>query len=355
MNQRRFYALDLLRTFAVLVITFYHVWESSIGESHMFFTRSQSVYAYLTQFFVDYWSYSGLILALISFFLIGFSKKDINLFRFLLVAVGLFGMMVHDQAGLDAQSWSWNLYGYLLVCLITVQILPKNKTLLAFVSLIALIGLVIPIETFQTLKFGGLPILDQMLTGDLSESTTIGWGLLPWLSIPVLGFSIGRILRDLPADSKVFRGFKYEVPVLLSMALVLIALFPMRRNVSVSPTGFYYYVFSGSLWFFWSRFAVIFIWMRLACLDSVNKFLGKFNFMQMISKLAWNRYFGICYFVQLIFLSWAADLATDFRQSPYLMDLYWVGLLVATEILTRLLVKRLSTFKLSAYKLVNRT
>ncbi|WP_413585925.1 hypothetical protein [Bdellovibrio sp. HCB274] len=354
MIKRRFYALDLLRTCAILVITFYHVWEASIGESQMFFTKSQSVYAYLTQFFVDYWSYSGLILALISFFLIGFSKKELNPFRYLLVTVGLFGMMVHDQASLDSQSWSWNLYGYLLVSLIVVQLLPKNRTVLIAISVLSMVGLLVPIEVYQSLKAGISPLLDQMLIGDLNQNTTIGWGLLPWLSIPLLGFCVGRLIRDLPADSKFFRGYKFEPQLLLLTALILIVLLPIRSGVSVSPTGFYYYVFSGSPWFFWSRFAVIFIWIRLACLDSVNLFLGNFKVMQWISGLAWNKYFGLCYFLQLIILSWAADLGAVFRQSPYLMDMYWIGLLLATEVLARLLLRRFSTMKLSAYKLVDR-
>ncbi|WP_413583100.1 hypothetical protein [Bdellovibrio sp. HCB288] len=355
MTQRRFLALDILRTFSVIVITFYHVWESAFGEDRMFFTKSQSIYAYLTQFFVDYWSYSGIILALISFFLIGLSKKDINWPRYLLVSIGLVGMMIHDQAQTEYQNWSWNLYGYLLVSLLTVQILPNNKKALLTLSVLSLSLLFIPIEIFQSLKPSDSPLLGQMLIGDLDATTTIGWGLLPWLSIPVLGFSVGRMIRDLSTNSLVFTGFKYEVPVLLTVAAGLIALFPFRSDVSVSSTGFYYYVFSGSVWFFWSRFAVILIWIRISCLNSANQFLSRFKIVQLNSELAWNRHFGLCYFIQFIFLSWASQLSLEFRANPWLMDLFWIGMVAATEVLARLLVIRLRSFRLTANKLVNRT
>lgn len=354
MKNQRFYALDLLRTCAVLVVTFYHVWETSFGESKMLFTSTESVFGLLTPFFLNYWGYSGLILALVSFFLIGYSKTKLNWARYLLVGTGLIGMMVHDQADASITTWSWNLYAYLFVSLLVVQVFPQNRKFLSAVSILAAVLLCVPIEWYQSLKTGISPFVDQMLIGDLDPNTTIGWGLLPWISIPVLGFSIGKILKLAPENSWIYQGFKSEIWFLLGIALTAICFFPINPNISITPTGFYYYVFSGDLWFFWSRFVVIAIWIRLACLAQVNEYLAKFKTVRFISDLAWNRFFGFCYFVEFAFLPWASEWSLYFKAQPRLMDLYWLGLLLATEITTRLLVKNLKEFRLFSNKLVSR-
>ncbi|QLY25561.1 hypothetical protein [Bdellovibrio sp. KM01] len=355
MKNQRFYALDLLRTCAILVVTFYHVWETSFGESKMLFKASESVFGLLTPFFLNYWGYSGLILALVSFFLIGYSTTQINWKRYLLVGTGLIGMMVHDQANTDITTWSWNLYAYLFVSLLVVQFFPQNKKFLSAASILAIASLCIPIDWYQTLKPNLSPFLSQMLVGDLDVNATIGWGLLPWLAIPFLGFSIGRIIRLEPQQSWVYCGFKNEAWYLLGLATAIVCIFPMNPNISITPTGFYYYVFSADLWFFWSRFIVLFIWIRLACLNQVNELLGKFKAVRFISDLAWNRFFGLCYFVEFAFLPWASDWSLHFRDHSRLIDIYWLGLLLATEIVTRLLVKNFKEFRLFSNKLVSRS
>ncbi|UYL10473.1 hypothetical protein B9G69_007770 [Bdellovibrio sp. SKB1291214] len=338
MKNQRFYALDLLRTCAIIVVSFYHMWESSFGENKMIFKATESVFGLLTPFFLDYWGYSGLILALVSFFLIGYSATKFNWRRYLLVFIGLVGMIIHDQAGFDVQTWNWNLYAYLLFSLLFVQILPKNRNILFSVSLICLVSLLIPIEQYQTLKPHLSSSLAQIMIGDLDIDTTIGWGLLPWLAIPTLGFCIGRLLRSMPQDSWVFKGFKFEIPALLTLATMLIVAFPFNPDISISTTGFYYYVFSGSLWFFWSRFLVVFIWIRLACKNSVNEYLSKFKWVRWISDLAWNKYFGLCYFIQLLIVPLAAEWSQTFRTQPLLMDITWLGILIGTELIARSLV-----------------
>ncbi|QDK43740.1 hypothetical protein DOM22_00420 [Bdellovibrio sp. ZAP7] len=355
MKSQRFYALDLLRTCAILVVTFYHVWETSFGESKMLFTASESVFGLLTPFFLNYWGYSGLILALVSFFLIGYSRTQFNWKRYLLVGTGLIGMMVHDQENADITTWSWNLYAYLFVSLLVVQVFPQNRKFLSAASIIAIASLCIPIDWYQILKPNLSPFLSQMLVGDLDVNATIGWGLLPWLAIPVLGCSMGKIIRLEPEQSWVYQGLKNEAWYLLGIAFALICVFPTNPNISITPTGFYYYVFSGDLWFFWSRFIVLFIWIRLACLNQVNEFLGNFKAVKFISDLAWNRFFGLCYFVEFAFLPWASDWSLHFKEHPRLIDLYWLGLLLATEIVTRLLVKNFKEFRLLSNKLVSRS
>ncbi len=355
MRNQRLYALDLFRTCAILVVTFYHVWESSFGEAKMLFSARDSVFGLLTPFFLNYWGYSGLILALISFFLIGLSKTQFNLPRYLLVGTGLIGMMVHDQASLNIATWSWNLYGYLLVSLVVVQLFPQNRKFLWAACAFSVGSLLVPIQWYQNLKTHLSPFVDQMLIGDLDVNSTIGWGLLPWISIPVLGYCTGRIIRQQPQQAWIYNGLKNEWAILLSFAAVLVVLFPMDPNISITPAGFYYYVFSGDLWFFWSRFAVICIWIRLSCLNDVNEYLGKFKAVRFISDLAWNKYFGLCYFVEFAFLPWASDWSLHFKDQPRLMDLYWVGLLVTTEIVARLLVKNFKEFRLFTNKLASRS
>lgn len=356
MKTSRLYALDLLRSCAILVVTFYHVWESAFGEAKMLFLAKEAIFGILTPFFLDYWGYSGLILALISFFLIGLSNRKLNWQRYLLVSFGLIGMMAHDQANIsDLNSWTWNLYAYLLVSLLVVQLIPNHRKTLLVLSGFSLLSLLVPIELYQNLKSGLHPYLQQMLIGDLDVNTTIGWGLLPWLSIPILGFSCGRLVKMQPKDSWLYQGFKNELWFLLLTSLILIVSFPMNPDINISQTGFYYYVFSGGLWFFWSRFLVIFIWFRIACLEPVNTYLGQFSWMRFISDLAWNKYFGLCYFVQFAFLPWASQWSNYFKESPRLIDLYWVGLLITTELTARLLVFSFKNIKLSANKFASRT
>ncbi|WP_413559281.1 hypothetical protein [Bdellovibrio sp. HCB209] len=355
MKAQRYYALDLLRSCAILVVTFYHVWESSFGDDKMLFSAGESVFGLLTPFFLNYWGYSGIILAIVSFFLIGHSHKNLNWQRYLLVTVGLLGMAAHDQTDIsDVHTWSWNLYAYLLISLLAVQFIPKNRKVLIGLSVLSIFILLIPIEMYQSLKEGLNPFAQQMLIGDLDVNTTIGWGLLPWLAIPLLGFCTGRIIRDTLKESWVFHGFKNEHWILLGAAALLVAIFPMNPDINISRTGFYYYVFSGSLWFFWSRFLVIAIWIRLSCLTVVNEYLGQFSWMRFISDLAWNKYFGLCYFVQFAFIPWASEWSNHFRDQPRLIDLYWVGLLLTTELCARLIVFSFKNIKLSANKFAGR-
>ncbi|WP_413289558.1 hypothetical protein [Bdellovibrio sp. HCB337] len=343
MTPRRFYALDILRSCAILVVTFYHVWESQFGQAKMLFTPDQSFFGLLTNFFLDYWGYSGLILAFISFFLIGFSQTKWNWQRYLLVAVGFIGMLVNigfDPA--DSSTWSWNIYAYLFVSLCIVQFIPSNKIVLGALSILSLLSLAVPIHEYQSLRpfFG--ETLSQIFIGDLDPNETIGWGLIPWLSIPILGFCAGRWLRQLPQDSSVYQGRNWELPALLSVAALLVVAFPFNDGISITATGFYYYVFSGTPWFFWSRFVVILIWLRISWLDSVNAFLGRFQFVRWLSNLSWNRHFGLAYFLEFAFTPLGLQYTDTFVEHPRTLDLFWIFILVATEFSTRYIVK---TFK----------
>jgi hypothetical protein len=351
MNQRRFYALDIFRSYCILVVTFYHVWETSFGKEKMLFSPAQSFFGLLTNFFLDYWGYSGIILAFISFFLIGYSHKRLNWQRFLLVTVGLIGMLVHNHFDFsDPSSWEWNLYGYLFVSIVAVQWIPSNKIVLSILSLISLALLAVPVDFWQTLKNNFSELGGQIVIGDLAVDKTVGWGLLPWLAIPVLGFSIGRWVRQADLASWAHKGFKGELPVLLVLAAVLVALFPFNNNISITNTGFYYYVFSGAPWFFWSRFLVILIWLRLSWLNSVNDFLGRFVFVRWLSGLSWNRHFGLCYFIEFAFMPLALQWTDQFIESPRLMDLFWIFILVATELSTRVITNLFRDIQIATSK-----
>lgn len=351
MNLRRFYALDIFRSCCILVVTFYHVWETSFGQAKMIFGPTQSFFGLLTNFFLDYWGYSGIILAFISFFLIGYSRKRLNWQRYLLITVGFIGMLAHDQFDFsDPSSWEWNLYGYLFLSILVVQLIPSHKFVLGLLSTISLGMLAVPVDYWQSLKTHFSELGGQILIGDLNVDKTIGWGLLPWLSIPVLGFSIGRLLRQISPTSKAFQGFKLELPVLLILAALLIAVFPFNDSISITNTGFYYYVFSGTPWFFWSRFLVILIWLRLSWLDSVNDFLGRFVFVRWLSNLGWNRHFGLCYFIEFAFLPLALQWNDKFVDSPRLMDLFWIFILVATELSTRVIVSLFKNIQIATAK-----
>lgn len=351
MNPRRFYALDIFRSCCILVVTFYHVWETSFGQAKMIFGPTQSFFGLLTNFFLDYWGYSGIILAFVSFFLIGYSHKRLNWQRYLLITVGFIGMLAHDQFDFsDPSSWEWNLYGYLFLSILVVQLIPSHKLVLGLLSVISLGMLAVPVDYWQSLKIHFSELGGQILIGDLDVDKTIGWGLLPWLSIPVLGFSIGRLLRQIPPTSKAFQGFKLELPALLTLAVLLIAVFPFNDSISITNTGFYYYVFSGTPWFFWSRFLVTLIWLRLSWLDSVNDFLGRFVFVRWLSSLSWNRHFGLCYFIEFAFLPLALQWNDKFVDSPRLMDLFWIFILVATELSTRVIVSLFKNIQIATAK-----
>lgn len=351
MKSRRFYALDIFRSCCILVVTFYHVWEVSFGEYNMRFTPLQSFFGLLTNFFLDYWGYSGIILAFISFFLIGFSNKRLNWQRYVLIALGFAGMLHHDGFNFaDPSSWEWNLYGYLFLSIIVTQLIPSNKYVLSLLALISLGMLAVPIESWQPFKNYLSELGGQIVIGDLDLEKTVGWGLLPWLGIPVLGYSIGRLLRQVSVRSWAFQGFKYEAFAWLAVAAVLIALFPFNEHISITNTGFYYYVFSAAPWFFWSRFLVILIWLRLSWLDSVNEYLGKFVFVRWLSGLAWNRHFGLCYFVEFGFLPFALNWRGTFETSPRTMDLFWIFILVATELCVRVMVSVFRNIQIATSK-----
>jgi len=351
MNFRRFYALDIFRSCCILVVTFYHVWETSFGQTKMLFGPSQSFFGLLTTFFLDYWGYSGIILAFLSFFLIGYSRKRLNWQRFLLITVGFIGMLAHSQVDVsDSSTWEWNLYGYLLLSIVVVQFIPTNKFILSLLSITSLALLAVPVEYWQTLKGNFTELIAQILIGDLDVNETIGWGVLPWLSVPVLGFSIGRLLRQLPQSSSAFKGLKFELHFWLLLASVLIFVFPFNNEISITSTGFYFYVFSGTPWFFWSRFLVILIWLRLSWLDSVNEFLGRFVFVRWLSGLSWNRHFGLCYFIEFAFLPLAIKWQDNFIESPRLMDLFWIFVLVATELSTRAIVSFFRNIQIATTK-----
>jgi hypothetical protein len=348
MIPRRFYALDILRSSCILVVTFYHVWETGFGQAKMLFTPNQSFFGLLTNFFLDYWGYSGIILAFISFFLIGHSQRRLNWQRYLIITVGFVGMLVHNQFdSSDPSTWEWNLYGYLFLSIIVTQLIPSNKWVLGLLAAISLALLAVPIDAYQALRAHFSELGGQIIIGDLDPTKTIGWGLLPWLSIPVLGFCLGRLLRRLPPKAKTFKGFRFEWQILLLAAITLVGLFPFTETISITSTGFYYYVFSGSPWFFWSRFLVILIWLRLSCLETVNEFLGKFVFVRWLSNLSWNRHFGLCYFIEFAFLPLATQWNNSFVEHPRTMDLFWIFVLVATELSTRVIVNVFRNIKIA--------
>jgi hypothetical protein len=349
--KNRIFGIDLIRTFIFFIIVSQHCAEVIFADNSIFnLDPSATWYSWIGQNIQKVMAFSGLALTSISFFLMGHFNTRI----FGIKLWYIFGGLIAMSAGLRApiNEWTielvtWGVYSYLFASFMVIAILgflPNrvnyNMTLIA----ISILWLSQPTDSraqsllLNSLGFGvndkyyesALTVLYGGYPNDYS-----GWGLLPWLGLPVLTWAIGRLSQNF---SKNLSSFNAADWLWLSIPITYFALgAPLPSKVyAVSPADFYFQIFEERNAYNWLWFSALIFFIRISLLDDLNSKLSNLKIVKWNSMAMWNRHFAAFYLCHFIVLQIGRPWREFFLSHPRLFDFYWLAVIIATEALMRL-------------------
>ncbi|WP_413583106.1 hypothetical protein [Bdellovibrio sp. HCB288] len=339
-TNHRIYGFDLLRIATMTAILYFHVWQFTFYQDVISLPPEISNYHNLTGWVGDTFKYGGLFIVALSFFLIGLKARAKQSMRFFVLIFGLITLSVANApAPMDPSTWDWDVYSYLIFALLLVLALPRNLVLRTALSIASILILSVPFELYE----GMLQIKDAVQFS--------GWNLMPWLAVPVLFHSIAVIWSQKFKDS--FKAVKkWEWAAWISAIVLLFVIAPDYGPFPAGP-GFEAYVFKQKPLMFWKHFVVFLFLMRVSLDPRINSALGKIKGMNLVSNLAWNKHFGVAYFMHLAFLPMGLHFMDFWGHYPRAFEWLWLFIFVAVEVVVRSIYALQIAFKTKVVRLLS--
>ncbi|MEK2689515.1 hypothetical protein [Bdellovibrio sp. GT3] len=339
-SNHRIYGFDLLRIATMMAILYFHVWQFTFYQDVISLPPEISNYHNLTGWVGDTFKYGGLFIVALSFFLIGLKVRAKQSMRFFVLIFGLITLSVSNApAPMDPSTWDWDVYSYLIFALLLVLALPRNLILRTALSMASILILSIPFEWYE----GMLQIKDAVQFS--------GWNLMPWLAVPVLFHSLAVIWSQKFKDN-VKAVKNWEWAVWISAIVLLFVITPDYGPFPAGP-GFEAYVFKQKPLMFWKHFVVFLFLMRVSLDPRINSALGNIKGMSWFSNLAWNKHFGVAYFMHLAFLPMGLHFMDFWGHYPRAFEWLWLFIFVAVEVVVRSIYALQIAFKTKVVRLLS--
>lgn len=275
-----------------------------------------------------FFALGGQILVATVFFLFGLTqKKRLNFFL-----IFLFCLVGQIVLTLIFEIPEWDIYSYLASTSLLIALVPFFYKLTLPTMIFSFLILWIPTSLLKSLGTG---FFWAILTGKTEAGLTGSWPLLPWFFLALLFYQLGMFAIKNREWTKNIT--KYEI---LVWVLFMLLSTPWLGAYYWSPLGptFYIFNFNKAPWIFWANFLPFVLIMRLSLLEKLNAALGRSRVTDFVSKLYWVRHLGLTYLVSICYLGIGLAAEETFRNSPLIFDLYFVGLMPVSELVSRLLV-----------------
>ncbi|WP_413585931.1 hypothetical protein [Bdellovibrio sp. HCB274] len=339
-SNSRIYGFDLLRIATMMAILYFHVWQFSFFQDVISLPPEISNYHNLTGWVGDTFKYGGLFIVALSFFLIGLKTRAKQSMRFFVLIFGLITLSISTATEpMNPSTWDWDVYSYLIFSLLLVISLPRNAVLRWALILASLVLLSVPFANYESF----LKIQDSV--------QFTGWNLMPWLALPVLFHSIAVIWSQ-RFSVTVQKRKNWEWAAWIGTIVLLFVVTPDYGPFPAGP-GFEAYVFKQKPLMFWKHFAVFMFLMRLSLDPRINAAIGKVKGMQWFSNLAWNKHFGVAYFMHLAFLPMGLHYMDFWGHYPRAFEWLWLFIFVAVEVIVRSIYVLQSAFKTKVVRLLS--
>lgn len=332
-HSRRYFGFDLIRIISMFAIVVFHVTEA------VFWTDSNPLmnqlhFYRISEAFSQHITFSGFTVIALSFFLIGQGRlrNFVPLLVFLILGIIVLASFQEDPP-FTGFYWEWDIYAFLFVSLLCLQILVFAPRLHALVAVLAFMATWVPAWKILPNK---ADVLSQALIGICPPQGVGAWPLLPWLAWPVLFFCLGSCYRQYDSFRNHLQTLRLkESAVWIVLLGASIPGFGGFYGVSLGP-GFYCHTLRLEPILFWSTMIWLLFLMRLSLVVSWNEWAGRYHFVQFISNLRWNRRFGVTYLVHLPLLGLGMVMRDWFYAHPQFFEIYFASVLVLPEILVRL-------------------
>ncbi|WP_413576494.1 hypothetical protein ACLVWU_00450 [Bdellovibrio sp. HCB290] len=339
-GNQRIYGFDLLRIATMMAILYFHVWQYTFFQDVISLPPEISNYHNLTGWVGDTFKYGGLFIVALSFFLIGLKARTKQSMRFFVLIFGLLTLSISTASEpLNPATWDWDVYSYLIFSLLLVLALPRNIILRGALIFASTALLCVPFDQYESL----LNIQNAVQFS--------GWNLVPWLALPVLFHSLAVVWsKKVPQTLKAIKN--WEWPVWIGAIILMFVITP-DYGPFPAGSGFEAYVFKLKPLMFWKHFLVFTFLMRASLDPRISTALGKAKGMQWFSNLAWNKHFGVAYFMHLAFLPMGLHFMDFWSQYTRAFEWLWLFIFVAVEIVVRSIYALQVAFKTKVVRLLS--
>lgn len=323
----RFLGLDLLKFCTLLAIAILHVNEF-VFFSDEFPLGNKSPIWHLFSYYARVFALGGQVLISIIYFLFGYTQKT----RKELLKISLFAILGQGLLSFAFKIVEWDIYSYIFVTNILISSIPllfkrNNLTLI-----ISFLFLWISPSYFSNL-FHPESFL-SLLTGQFYLSSSGSWPLLPWFFLAAFFYQLGLFIKE---RNDLIIWSKWEL-IFWVMALGLsMPKLGFYYHLPIGPNFYHFAFYQDSITFF-SNFFPFLLLGRLSLLANVQKFISNNSICRLISKSYWNQHLGLTYMSSILYLSFGMRLKDYFIEQPSLFDLFFVGIMPVSELLSRLMI-----------------
>jgi hypothetical protein len=340
----RIYTFDLLRIFFVFAIVMLHAWEHFVGEDLPTISTVISNYGIYQQIVGTVFNYAALFALSLSFFLWGLKGFKFRRVKLLIFILGLIGLQLRNpEIPADVSSWSWEVYGFLLIAVLICRFWPRRLVPAVGLFLISISMLSVSLNVW-------MPIADQtvepwrtMLFANRETSSITGWFLIPWIFVPTLAYTSGMILN---LHRSIYLNLvKYAYPIALVLGLVSTGLYYIKPEPVPAFLGnhFYQFLFMQSPFHFWNHYLAFAAVVTLCLRWETSPFVQN-SPLRYLSYLQWNRNFFLCYFFHFSIIVFLLRWRDEIVAQPHALDWLWLGIFILTEIMMQFFIGALKIY-----------
>jgi len=321
-----------------------HSWEHLVGEDIPTLSPDVTHYEIYRQVVGPFFNYAALYVVGISFFLWGLKNAKLKSSKVLVFALGVIGLQLTDaEAWRSGESWTWEVYGFLLVAVLLCRFLPNKRWVSGAVIASAVVMLSVSLNEWMPLAALTAEPLRTILFAELNSGEgVVGWFLIPWIFFPLMLFSLGRLAADWSLNLSYAKAFVLTIP-LVALGSILGGTKPPPVEPLLGP-HFYQFLFMQTSSHFWHHFS-IFMAIVIWGLTLEHRFPALFTRFAWLEKLQWNRNFFFCYFIHFGWIAIFMNHREAILAKPFYIDFIWIGVFLLTELLVQWLAVAIRFYK----------
>lgn len=272
--------------------------------------------------------FSGFTIVVISFFLYGLKPALSKKWNYLWILLLIF-LVVWTYATEDVTD-AWDIYQFLLATVFTIALVKALRIPAKVLAFASFVVVSVPFWRLEGLWPNLSPAFEAALWGNcIGQGVRADWPLLPWIAYPLLGFSVGVLVRDNRADFSSISKAEW-----VAWAIALLGAIPLMGAYYVTPLGtdFGCYVFRRPPLEFWAHQIWIWFFVRVSLTTKVQDQLLALRAVTWISRRQVNQRFFLVYFLHfpLIFLfsHLAHASGSAYRPWAYIVSYFTIVLLL---------------------------
>lgn len=329
-NKKRFVGLDVLRVVLILPTIMLHVWNIIFSDSHVGFSPEKSLYPFYENIIARAFGYSGVFIFCLSFFLYGIRRHSffkVKPFHEYIKVALLVGAMISTQFNesmniQDADFFIWDIFSFVLLSYLLISLLDLIRQKIIFKIILGTGLFLFSVSIgFYAEMFQGVfhPLVEPIFVATQTSFGHNGWFLLPWIGLPLIFYSLGRLQLNSAAMTKAALGCGL--------------LFLLLSGEKIPPalgSLFYEYIFWQSPTYILAR---LLLFMGLVLWFSSRRWS---NGWKIFSWLQWNRNFWFCYIIHFGVIDLLSEHKECFSQNLFYLDWLWLGIFFGVEILIQM-------------------